>query len=106
MADLEHDGDPPHMKLVRDEREQRSIWDVRESGLGATAFVPGERATWPGWEDSAVPVDRIGGYLRELRALYDRYDYHPALYGHFGMGCVHCRVDFDRSEEHTSELQS
>jgi FAD/FMN-containing dehydrogenase/Fe-S oxidoreductase len=86
---------PPHMKLVRDAGEQRKIWEVRESGLGATAFVPGEPDMWPGWEDSAVPVDRLGGYLRDLRALYDRYGYHPALYGHFGMGCVHCRVGFD-----------
>jgi Fe-S oxidoreductase len=83
------------MKLLRDESEQRKIWLVRESGLGATAFVPGQPETWPGWEDSAVPVDRIGRYLRDLDALYARYDFHPALYGHFGMGCVHCRVAFD-----------
>ena len=63
--------------------------------LGATAFVPGERDTWPGWEDSAVAPEKLGGYLRDLRALYNKYEYNPALYGHFGQGCIHCRVDFD-----------
>jgi Fe-S oxidoreductase len=83
------------MKLFTDADEMHHLWEVRESGLGATAFVPGEPDTWPGWEDSAVAPEKLGGYLRELRALYDKYQYNPALYGHFGQGCVHCRVDFD-----------
>src|SRR5439155_23426644 len=34
-------------------------------------------------------------YLRDLRALFDRYGYRGALYGHYGQGCVHTRIDFD-----------
>jgi FAD/FMN-containing dehydrogenase/Fe-S oxidoreductase len=86
---------PPTMRLYDDPEQERMLWQVRESGLGATARVPGEPDTWPGWEDSAVPPDRLGDYLRDLRALFDRHGYHPALYGHFGQACVHCRVDFD-----------
>ncbi|MCX2970041.1 MULTISPECIES: FAD-binding and (Fe-S)-binding domain-containing protein [Streptomyces] len=72
------------------------LWAVRESGLGATAHVPGQRENWPGWEDSAVPVDRLGEYLRALRELFEEFDYnHPSVYGHFGDGCVHCRIPFD-----------
>ena len=85
----------PTMKLYCDDSEQQKVWDVREAGLGATAFVPGEPLTWEGWEDSAVAPENVGGYLRDLRKLYDKYDYHSALYGHFGQGCIHCRVDFD-----------
>ncbi|HLZ37966.1 MAG TPA: FAD-binding and (Fe-S)-binding domain-containing protein, partial [Mycobacteriales bacterium] len=81
--------------LLSDPVAARAVWGVRESGLGATARVPGHADTWPGWEDSAVPPDRLGDYLRELRALLARYDYHAALYGHFGQGCVHTRIDFD-----------
>src|SRR5207253_2800953 len=43
---------PPTARMVTDPLQQRHLWDVRESGLGATAFVPGEPDTWPGWEDS------------------------------------------------------
>ena len=51
--------------------------------------------TWEGWEDSAVHPDVLGDYLRALRDLLDRYEYHGALYGHFGQGCVHTRITFD-----------
>jgi Fe-S oxidoreductase len=42
-----------------------------------------------------VPPDRLGSYLRSFRGLLERYDYRTALYGHFGDGCIHCRIDFD-----------
>lgn len=87
-------------RIYVEPEKQKDLWDAREGALGATAFVPDEPDAWPGWEDSAVPPEKLGSYLRELRALYDRYGYHPALYGHFGMGLVHCRVPFDLYNEH------
>jgi FAD/FMN-containing dehydrogenase/Fe-S oxidoreductase len=87
--------DAPAMKLYDDPTEEARIWKVREGGLGSTAWVPGRPDTWEGWEDSAVPPERIGDYLREFNALLRRYDYETALYGHFGQGCVHCRIPFD-----------
>jgi Fe-S oxidoreductase len=87
------------MRLLVDKQEQANLWDVREAGLGATAFVPGEKDTWPGWEDSAVAPEQVGSYLRDLRELYDKHGYNPSLYGHFGQGCIHCRVDFDLYSE-------
>ncbi|WP_206675453.1 FAD-binding and (Fe-S)-binding domain-containing protein [Solimonas terrae] len=95
MARLEGDGDAPAMKLFDDLREEELLWKVRESGLGATAFVPGEPDTHPGWEDAAVPPAQVGAYLRDFKALLSRYGYRAALYGHFGDGCIHCRIDFD-----------
>ena len=83
------------LKLYDDPPAEQHVWEVREAGLGATAFVPGEPDTYEGWEDSAVPPERLGEYLRELRKLTDRYGYHSALYGHYGQGCVHARWNFD-----------
>lgn len=71
------------------------IWQIRESGLGSTAFPVGGHDHWPGWEDSAVPPARLGDYLRDLKNLYDRFGLVGALYGHFGQGCVHSRISFD-----------
>jgi FAD/FMN-containing dehydrogenase/Fe-S oxidoreductase len=81
-------------KLYDKPHEEKLVWEIRESGLGATARVPGEPDTWEGWEDSAVAPQRLGAYLRELKHLYDRFGYKGALYGHFGQGCVHTRIDF------------
>jgi Fe-S oxidoreductase len=83
------------MKLLDDPRLEQAIWKVRESGLGATAHVPDQPITWEGWEDSSVPPERLGEYLRKLRSLFEKYDYGCDLYGHFGQGCVHTRIDFD-----------
>ena len=75
--------------------DARKVWHVRESALGATVFVPGEKNGWEGWEDSAVPPDQLGSYLRELYQLLERYEYKTPMYGHFGQGCVHLRITFD-----------
>ncbi len=82
-------------KVFESPDDQEHLWEMREDGLGATAFVPGEPDTWEGWEDSAVAPERLGDYLRDLDALYKKYGYSSVLYGHFGQGLVHCRVDFD-----------
>ena len=99
MERLKHQPGAPNMKLYTETLDMQHIWSVRESGLGASSFVPGERPAWPGWEDSAVPPEKLGGYLRDMRDLFARYDYHAAMYGHFGHGCVHCRIDFDLASE-------
>ncbi|HYK53443.1 MAG TPA: FAD-linked oxidase C-terminal domain-containing protein, partial [Candidatus Eremiobacteraceae bacterium] len=85
----------PSAKLFDDREEEKQLWEVRESGLGATSKVPGFGDFYPGWEDSAVPPAAMGAYLRDLQRLMRKYNYHASLYGHFGQGCLHCSIDFD-----------
>ncbi len=69
---------------------------MRESGLGSGAFIPGRPRTWPGAEDLAVPPAKLGAFLRRFdRILGSRNLQVATYYGHFGEGCVHCRVNFD-----------
>ena len=95
MAKLKAKSDAPSMKLYDKKDEEEKVWKVRESGLGATAIVPGQPRTWEGWEDAAVPPDRVGDYLRKFRELLKKHKYTGALYGHFGQGCIHTRINFD-----------
>ncbi len=92
---LKHSQLVPSIKRFDDKKEERNVWKIRESGLGATAFVPGKPRTWEGWEDSAVDPKHLGKYLRDLRKLMDKYGYVGDLYGHFGQACVHTRNNFD-----------
>lgn len=85
--------------VIVDKGKQQEVWDVREAGLAVTAHVPGEGPTWPGWEDSAVRPEELGNYLRELKALFHKHGYEAAVYGHFGDGLIHCRINFDLSTE-------
>jgi len=95
MDALKQTGNAPAMKLFDDPKEEKMIWKVRESGLGATAHVPNKKITWEGWEDAAVPPDKVGAYLRDFRKLLEKFGYGCDLYGHFGQGCIHTRIDFD-----------
>ena len=95
IDDLKASANPPTMKLFDDPEQELKVWKTREAGLGATAHVNRDRPTWEGWEDSAVPPERLGEYLRGFRDLLDRHELHGDLYGHFGQGCVHTRIDFD-----------
>jgi FAD/FMN-containing dehydrogenase/Fe-S oxidoreductase len=76
-------------------QEAARVWYVRECALAAMVFVPGEPDRWEGWEDAAVPPVQLGAYLRKLVALMREYGYRSPLYGHYGQGCVHQRINFD-----------
>jgi len=71
-----------------------ALWRIREDGAGLGGRTPAGAPAWPGWEDSAVPPSSLGPYLRELSPLMARHGVDGLLYGHFGDGCVHVRVDF------------
>ena len=85
--------------IVCNPQEAAAIWHVRESALGAVAIQPGKKPGWEGWEDAAVPPDRLGSYLRSIWSLMAEYGYESPLYGHFGEGCVHMRINFDLESE-------
>ena len=107
---VQADGDhpKPHVAYTEDPAVEDNLNQVRELGLGATAYPPHKHETHEGWEDAAVPPERLGDYLRDFRTLLARHDYHgAALYGHFGQGCVHTRIPFElRTDEGIASYRS
>ncbi len=85
----------PPVAHICEPDEAQAVWHVRESALGAMVFVPGEPDRWEGWEDSAVPPEQLGKYLRAITKLMAEYGFRSPLYGHYGQGCVHMRINFD-----------
>jgi FAD/FMN-containing dehydrogenase/Fe-S oxidoreductase len=84
--------------LVDDKSLMNRIWTIRETGASATALkLKGTPGPDPvvGWEDAAVDPMRLGDYLREFQRLVDDFGYRTSLYGHFGDGCIHARINFD-----------
>jgi FAD/FMN-containing dehydrogenase/Fe-S oxidoreductase len=86
---------PPSIRFYDDKNDEKALWVLRETSVGATSFVPGQPPAWSGWEDAAVPPARVGDYLRDFSRLLERHELDCALYGHFGQGCIHCRITFD-----------
>ena len=95
MQSLGHSANPPRLVLYTGKQQIKRVWEVRESALGATSHVAGEAMSWEGWEDAAVAPEKLGAYLRDLRRMFAAYGYKGSLYGHFGHGCVHTRINFD-----------
>ena len=79
--------------IVEDAAEAARLWQIRADGAGL-AGVSLARPAHGGWEDAAVPPERLGEYLRAFDALLTEHGLEGLPYGHFGDGCVHCRIDF------------
>ena len=75
-----------------------ALWRIRADGAGLGGRTPpdgeggGDQQAWPGFEDAAVPPEKLGDYLRDFTALMEEFDIDGLLYGHFGDGCVHVRL--------------
>jgi len=95
MGRLSRSSNPPNLHLLTDKQQSKRVWEVREASLGVTSHVPGEPLNWEGWEDAAVAPEMLGAYLRDLRKMMAAFSYKGSLYGHFGHGCVHTRINFD-----------
>ena len=73
--------------------EAALLWRIREDGSGLGSRTAAGAPAWPAWEDAAVPPARLGPYLREFLALLDSHQLDGLIYGHFGDGCLHVRID-------------
>lgn len=79
--------------VERDPVTAKALWRVRTDAAGY-ASVALAKPAYASWEDAAVPPDKLGAYLRDFDALLAKHGLHSLPYGHFGEGCVHCRIDF------------
>jgi FAD/FMN-containing dehydrogenase/Fe-S oxidoreductase len=97
QAAIERRPHPPEVRVYEDPTAETAVWEVRRHSAG-TSRLPvglGDHGGWPNWEDAAVPPDRLGDYLRDYLSLLDRYHYDGVFFGHWGQGCIHCRIDYD-----------
>ncbi len=94
-AELCRAADSLDQAVVTEPAAQRALWRVREDASGTATRMPDGSEAWPGWEDCAVPPERLGAYLRDFRALLRDHGLRGLPYGHFGDGCIHVRIDFD-----------
>jgi FAD/FMN-containing dehydrogenase/Fe-S oxidoreductase len=87
-------GDALAARVLTDPAETAAIWRIREDGAGFGGRSPAGAPAWAGWEDAAVPPERLGAYLRDFDALLADHGLGGIPYGHFGDGCLHVRIDF------------
>lgn len=72
-------------------QEQADVWGVRKVGLGLLMSVRGDTKPLSFMEDVAVPVERLGEYVREVERIFRDYGVSSAYYAHASAGCLHIR---------------
>ena len=92
---LRDEGVPLTSSVITDPQAQAVLWRCRRDATGLATRRADGREAWLGWEDAAVPPERLGEYLRRLDELLARHGLSGTSYGHFGEGCMHTRIDFD-----------
>ncbi|MGK2874485.1 MAG: FAD-binding and (Fe-S)-binding domain-containing protein [Nocardioides sp.] len=80
-------------RIVTSAAEQATLWRIREDGAGLAARSLATPA-YSGWEDSAVPPENLGAWLRDFDQIMAAHGVDGVPYGHFGDGCVHVRINF------------
>ncbi|MGW1027882.1 FAD-binding and (Fe-S)-binding domain-containing protein [Streptomyces sp. NPDC002577] len=80
--------------VVDDPARAAALFRIREDGSGLVARTETGAPAHAGWEDAAVPPEKLGTYLRDFEALLVEHSLTGVPYGHFGDGCVHVRIDF------------
>ncbi|CCW10525.1 FAD-binding protein [Rhodococcus aetherivorans] len=92
-SSLEHAVSAVDSLIVTDPGKAAQLWRIREDGAGLSGRSPAGLPAHSGWEDAAVPPERVGEYLREFESLLTRYGVTGYPYGHFADGCIHIRLD-------------
>jgi FAD/FMN-containing dehydrogenase/Fe-S oxidoreductase len=97
------DADALDSMVVTAAGQMAGLWRIREDGAGLTGRTAAGEPAWSGWEDAAVPPERLGDYWREFDDLMTHSGLTGTPYGHFGDGCVHIRIDFPLTERGGSQ---
>jgi len=77
--------------LLEREEDQADLWAVRKAGLGLLMSVPGDTKPVTFIEDVAVPVEKLGDYVRRVDAILKEHGTTGEWYAHASAGCLHLR---------------
>lgn len=74
-----------------DPQAQADVWAVRKIGLGILLSIRSDHKPISVIEDVAVPVTRLGEYVRRMREVFARHKTDGAFYAHASAGVLHVR---------------
>lgn len=66
-------------------------WALRKAGEPLLHGIPGDRKPVTFVEDNAVPVERLGEFVRRFREIVTRHGTQAAFYAHASVGVLHVR---------------
>ncbi|MEO8354964.1 MAG: FAD-linked oxidase C-terminal domain-containing protein, partial [Chloroflexota bacterium] len=83
------------LTLAESREDQARIWNVRKVGLGLLDSRPQSARPVAFIEDCAIPVERLGEFVREIERILIAHETEGAMYAHASAGCLHIRPILD-----------
>jgi len=88
------------LTIAESPKDQAQIWNIRKVGLGILDSRPQSARPIAFIEDCAIPVGRLGEFVREVEKILDAHGTFGGIYAHASAGCLHIRpvLDLQRGE--------
>jgi FAD/FMN-containing dehydrogenase/Fe-S oxidoreductase len=83
------------LTIAESNEEQARIWNVRRVGLGLLDSRPQSARPAAFVEDCAIPVDKLGEFVREIEKILAAHETEGGIYAHASAGCLHVRPILD-----------
>ncbi|MCA2002908.1 MAG: 4Fe-4S dicluster domain-containing protein, partial [Chloroflexi bacterium] len=81
--------------IAESPEDQARVWNVRKMGLGILDSRPQPARPVAFIEDCAVPVERLGDFVREIEKILADHRAEGGIYAHASAGCLHIRPILD-----------
>jgi len=81
--------------IAESKEDQARIWNVRKVGLGLMDSQPRAARPIAFIEDCAIPVERLGEFVREVEKILSAHGVEGGMYAHASAGCLHIRPVLD-----------
>jgi FAD/FMN-containing dehydrogenase/Fe-S oxidoreductase len=83
------------LTIAESGEDQARIWNVRKVGLGIMDSRRQAARPVAFIEDCAIPVERLGEFIREVERILAAHGTVGGIYGHASAGCLHIRPVLD-----------
>jgi len=79
------------LTVAESKEDQALIWNIRKAGLGILDSRPQAARPAAFIEDCAIPVERLGDFVREVERIMSAHGTEGGIYAHASAGCLHIR---------------
>ncbi|HXQ37167.1 MAG TPA: FAD-linked oxidase C-terminal domain-containing protein, partial [Anaerolineales bacterium] len=83
------------LTVAESTEDQARVWNIRKVGLGLLDSHPGAARPIAFIEDCAIPVDRLGEFVRDVEGIMQSHGTSGGIYAHASGGCLHIRPILD-----------
>ncbi|HSB02464.1 MAG TPA: FAD-linked oxidase C-terminal domain-containing protein [Anaerolineales bacterium] len=95
------------LTIAESKEDQARVWNIRKVGLGLLDSRPQSARPAAFVEDCAIPVQKLGEYVREVEKILFAHGTEGGIYAHASAGCLHTRPILDlKTARGVSDLRS